>query len=136
MSDPFIYHMCVTSDFEEATKDGGLYYSPTFKEDKFIHATAEPKFLLEAGSHFYKHVKGEWICLKLDVSLLPENSVVYEAPAPVGAIEAVDYEAEHDLPEQPKFPHIYAGIPLQSVVETYKIVRNEEGEFLSIENLC
>ena len=134
--DPFIYHMCVKSDFEAATVDGGLYFSPTFTQDKFIHATAEPIFLLEAGNHFYKHVLGEWICLKLEVSKLPEGSVVYEAPAPVGAIEAVDYEKEHEMPEQPKFPHIYAGIGADAVVEVFPIVRSESGDFQKITGLC
>ena len=46
--------MCDASEFAAATVDGGLYYSPTFKDDKFIHATADPQFLLEAGNHFYK----------------------------------------------------------------------------------
>lgn len=136
MADAIIYHMCVVADWEAATAEGGLYYSPTFAQDKFIHATAEPKFLLEAGSHFYKHVVGDWICLELDVSKLAEGSVIYEAPAPVGAIEAVDYEKEHAMPEQPKFPHIYAGIPKEAVTKTFPIERNADGEFLSIPGLC
>ena len=48
--------MCDAKEFEAATAGGGLYYSPTFKDDKFIHATADPQFLLEAGNHFYKVV--------------------------------------------------------------------------------
>ena len=46
--------MCDASEFAAATVDGGFYYSPTFKDDKFIHATADPQYLLEAGNHFYK----------------------------------------------------------------------------------
>ena len=49
-----VFHMCDASEFAAATVDGGFYYSPTFKDDKFIHATADPQFLLEAGNHFYK----------------------------------------------------------------------------------
>ena len=49
-----VFHMCDAKEFEAATADGGFYYSPTFKDDKFIHATADPQFLLEAGNHFYK----------------------------------------------------------------------------------
>ena len=134
-ADEFIFHMCIASEFAEATKDGGLYFSPTFAQDKFIHATAEPRFLLEAGTHFYKQSVGDWECLKLEVSKLAEGSVIYEAPAPVGAIEAVDYEKEHAMPEQPKFPHIYAGIPSSAVVQSFPIVRNSDGEFLSITGL-
>ena len=93
-------------------------------------------FLLEAGTHFYKHVVGDWVCLKLDVAQLPAGAVVYEAPAPVGAIAAVDYATEHALPAAPVFPHIYTGLPAAAVVATYRIVRNDAGEFLSIEGLC
>ena len=49
-----VFHMCDAKEFALATVDGGFYYSPTFKDDKFIHATADPQFLLEAGNHFYK----------------------------------------------------------------------------------
>ena len=49
--------MCDAKEFALATVDGGFYYSPTFKDDKFIHATADPQFLLEAGNHFYKVLK-------------------------------------------------------------------------------
>jgi len=135
MSEPIIYHMCIANEWERQTSTGGLYYPPTFGVDKFIHATAEPKFLLEAGSHFYKDSVGDWICLELDVAKLPEGSVVYEAPAPVGAIAAVDYETEHNLPEQPKFPHIYAGLSKEAVIRTFPIVRNGDGEFMSITGL-
>ena len=49
-----VFHMCDAKEFALATVDGGFYYSPTFKDDKFIHATADPQHLLEAGNHFYK----------------------------------------------------------------------------------
>ena len=128
--------MCIAADFDEMTSNGGIYYSPTFAADKFIHATADPQFLLEAGNHFYLQSKGDWICLKLDVSKLPVDSVIFEAPAPVGIIEAVDYKKEHSFEEQPKFPHIYAGIGREAVVQEFKIVRSEQGAFLNIDGLC
>jgi len=128
--------MCDVSDFEAATQAGGMYFSPTFAADGFIHATADPAFLLEAGNHFYKEVKGTWICIKIEPALLGGGRVVYEAPAPVGAIEAVDYEKEHALKEQPKFPHIYGGIPSAAVLARFAIRRGEDGSFLSIDGLC
>ena len=72
---------------------------------------------------------GDWICIKVEPSSLG-GPIVYEAPAPVGSIGAFDYV------EAPAFPHIYGGIPAKSVLETYKIIRGEDGSFLSIENLC
>lgn len=120
----YVYHMCIESEFDKQTVSGGLYYPPTYDADGFIHATHDPKMLLEVGTHFYKDSIGEWICLKLDVSLLPE--VKMEAPAPVGNIETLHKE------DEVKFPHIYGGIGRNSVVTMYKIVRNETGEFKSI----
>ena len=58
-----VFHMCDASEFAAATVDGGFYYSPTFKDDKFIHATADPQFLLEAGNHFYKVISAVKISL-------------------------------------------------------------------------
>ena len=57
--------MCDASEFAAATVDGGFYYSPTFIDDKFIHATADPQFLLEAGNHFYKVISAVKIVLFL-----------------------------------------------------------------------
>ena len=116
-----IFHMCDEKDFDMKTKESsGLYFSATFDADKFIHATEDPQFLLEAGNHFYKDVPGEWCCLKIDAAKL-NCEIVYENPAPVGTIEAVDYKADHELKEEPLFPHIYGGISADSVMERYKI---------------
>mmetsp|Transcript_29813 Transcript_29813/g.42538 ORF Transcript_29813/g.42538 Transcript_29813/m.42538 type:complete len:136 (+) Transcript_29813:15-422(+) len=128
-SDPVIYHMCDVNLFNKLTSENGIYYSPTFEVDKFIHATENPAMLLEAGTHFYKDVVGDWMCLKLNPSLL-SGPVVYEAPAPVGNVAAKDYE------NSPKFPHIYGGIPLAAVLKKYKIIRGVDGTFLSIDGLC
>jgi len=128
-SDAVIYHMCDFDLFTKLTSDNGVYYSPTFEADNFIHATENPAMLLEAGNHFYKNVIGEWICLKLNPSLLC-GPVVYEAPAPVGNVAAKDYD------NSPKFPHIYGGIPLSAVLKQYKIIRGADGAFLSIDGLC
>jgi uncharacterized protein (DUF952 family) len=72
---------------------------------------------------------GEWICIKLSPHLLT-GKVIYEAPAPVGNIEAFDYK------KAPQFPHIYGGIPAIAVLNEYKIVRGSDGTFLSITGLC
>lgn len=72
---------------------------------------------------------GDWICIKVEPTLLG-GPIVYEAPAPVGNIEAFDYK------KAPAFPHIYGGIPKISVLAVHKIVRGEDGSFLSIEGLC
>ena len=38
---PPIYHMCNKAMFEKATEGDGLYFSPTYEQDNFIHATEE-----------------------------------------------------------------------------------------------
>jgi uncharacterized protein (DUF952 family) len=65
-----IYHMAVRSFYEEQTKDGSLYFPPTYAQDGFVHATADPKMLLSIGTHFYKDDRNDWICLELDVTKL------------------------------------------------------------------
>jgi uncharacterized protein (DUF952 family) len=60
-----------------------------------------------------QEVKGDWICIKVEPSLLG-GPIVYEAPAPVGNIEAFDYV------KAPEFPHIYGGIPLKAVLATHR----------------
>jgi uncharacterized protein (DUF952 family) len=98
-------------------------------QDGFVHATAEPKFLLMVGNNFYKNVLGDWICLKIDVRKL-SSPVVYEPAAPVGNIASAKYDEN-----EPLFPHIYGGINAESVVEQFNIIRSLDGSFDSIDNL-
>jgi uncharacterized protein (DUF952 family) len=124
-----VYHMCDEALFNSMTANNAMYYPPTYPQDGFIHATGNPNLLLDAGNHFYKSVKGDWVCLKLEPSQLG-GKIIYEAPAPVGNTAAFDYK------DAPKFPHIYGGIPAKAVIKRYRIIRGEDGSFLSIEGLC
>ena len=73
-----IYHMCIRKSYEDQTQaGGGLYYPPTYQQDGFIHATADPQLLLSVGTHFYKEDRNEWICLAIDVKKL-RSPVKYE----------------------------------------------------------
>lgn len=126
--------MCDEADYSAQLGLGNDYFSATFVHDGFIHATGDPQYLLEAGNHFYKSSPGKWICLEIDVNKL-NSKVIYELPAPVGKIEAIDYEEEHNSHVQPRFPHIYGGINKESVTNVFDIVRNYDGEFLSIKGL-
>lgn len=124
-----IYHMCDAAAFEAGTANGALYFPPTYAADGFVHASAFPVDLVACGNNFYKSVKGDWICISLNPSML-DGEVKYETAAPVGNIST------NDTTGLPKFPHIYGGIPAKAVIRTFKINRNEVGEFLSIEGLC
>jgi uncharacterized protein (DUF952 family) len=124
-----IYHMCDSAEFKSMTAFNGLYYPPTYNVDGFIHATENPALLLEVGTFFYKDVPGDWICIQLNPLLLGVP-VVYESAAPVGDKPSFDYE------NSPKFPHIYGGITGNAVMRIFKIIRDSNGSFLSIQGLC
>lgn len=128
LQQPPIFHMCDEADFDEQTQDGGLYYPPTYQQDKFIHATESPGDLLNVGNHFYKSAKGKWICLKIDAAGL---KVVYELPMSVG-----DKESHTKADDSaPLFPHIYCGLLAQNIVQRYDIVRGADGSFDAIVGL-
>lgn len=97
--------------------------------DGFIHATAEPKFLLMVGNNFYKTVLGDWVCVKIDVNKLTSR-LVYEPAAPVGNIASMKHDAN-----EPLFPHIYGPLNMDSVVEEFNIIRSLDGTFDSIDQL-
>ena len=132
--EPLIYHMCIKSEWEKQCEETGHYVPPTYDQDGFIHATAEPEFLLGVANHFYKESKGDWICLRIDPHSLDDSKVIYESPAPVGEKAAYDHEEKDG--DAPKFPHIYGPILKKSVIITKKIYRNSDGEFLSIADIC
>ena len=67
---PYLFHLVQKPLWEKAQKTGEVYYPPTYKQDGFTHATADPNFLLEVGNHFYTDVGGEWLCLRFSVDSL------------------------------------------------------------------
>ena len=77
-----LYHMCNKAVLEsQFSTEGALYFPPTYEADGFIHATGDPNFLLDVGTHFYKEDKGDWVCLKLNHRALHDigSKIVYEA---------------------------------------------------------
>jgi len=134
---PALYHLIQKELWEKAKATGTTYYPPTYEQDGFTHATANPQFLVDVANHFYTKVGTDWLCLKMTVdSLRTAGGVktVFEAPAPVGttpALDTNDYDGE-------LFPHIHGGIPAKEgvVLAEYKVNRAEDGTFLGIEGLC
>lgn len=65
-----IYHMCITNEYNQQIKENNIYYPPTYQQDGFIHATADPSLLLSIGTYFYKNDLNDWICLEIDTEKL------------------------------------------------------------------
>merc|ERR1719238_194331 len=135
-----IYHMVQTHNWQ-AAKDSveKMYYPPTYKTDGFTHATADPKFLLTVGNHFYKDTKdpagtgkpSEWKLLKMTRESLAAKNIdlKFEWPSPVGDKE----EMSADQSGGERFPHIYGGIPTDGVViQEFDITRDVDGTFTGI----
>ena len=135
-----IYHMVQTHNWEAAkASDAKVYYPPTYAQDGFTHATADPKYLLTVGNHFYKDTvapdgsgaPSAWKLLKMTRQTLEAKKIdlKFEWPSPVGA--TVEMSAEQSGGE--RFPHIYGGIPCEGVVVAeFDVTRSEDGTFTGI----
>ena len=138
-----IYHMVQTHLWEAAkASETKTYYPPTYATDGFTHATADPKYLLTVGNHFYKDTKdpsdaskpADWTLLKMTRQTLEARKIdlKFEWPSPVGDVKAMD--AAQSGGE--RFPHIFGGIPTEGVVtQTFAVTRAEDGTFTGIEGL-
>ena len=129
-----LYHMCQKKLWDEAVSKNTAYYPPTFEQDGgFIHATAVPARLLATANHFYTETPGEWICLALSQSKLHQLGIVtrLEEPKAVGSTETDNEWNEW------RCPHIFGGIPMVPgvLIDTFPMVRNDQGTFLTIEGL-
>ena len=78
---PYIFHLVQKSLWEEAIATNSTYFPPTYQQDGFTHATANPKFHLTIGNHFYPQVEGDWLCLRMSVDSLVATDVktIFEA---------------------------------------------------------
>ena len=129
---PYIYHLVQTELWNKALETNSTYYPPTYSQDEFTHATANPAFLLTIGNHFYPDVKGEGLCLRMSVESLAGTGVrtIFEGTAPVG-----DKEADFEGTDSELFPHILGGIHPSAVLQAHKVFRSENGRFLSVEDV-
>jgi len=127
-----LYHMCQKSLWDQAIASGTAYFPPTFEQDGyFTHATAVPARLMDTANHFYTASTGDWICLELSLAALKRGGIVtrFEEAKPVGETGV------GGLDKNWQCPHIFGGIPSHVVTNIYKINRNDEGKFISIEGL-
>lgn len=126
---PYLFHLVQAELWEAAVSNDAAYYPPTYKQDGFTHATANPELLMNVANHFYQDVPGKWLCLKMtsDSLIAGGVEVVFEGTAPVG-----DKEANFDGTDDELFPHILGGIHQSAVLEVYDVVRAEDGTFISV----
>lgn len=129
---PFIFHLVQKEAWQKALDENAVYYPPTYEQDGFTHATANPDFLLTIGNHFYTAVEGDWLCLRMSVETLKQSNVqtIFEGTAPVG-----DKEADFDGTDSELFPHILGGIHPDAVIQAHVVERGDKGEFLAIDGI-
>lgn len=115
-----VWHMCPKSDWDDKKS---VYYPKAYDEEKFTRAQHEPQRLVETANCFYsKSDEKEWICLEINTTGLA-----------VFGIE-IKMELSETDPEL-KCPHIFGGLPRETVVKVYPILRGENGEFLFVQGL-
>jgi uncharacterized protein (DUF952 family)/mannose-6-phosphate isomerase-like protein (cupin superfamily) len=128
-----LFHMCQKASWDAAVAKGVAYFPPTFEADGgFTHATAVAERLIDTANHFYKSSQGNWICLELSKEALQRVGIItrFEEAKPVGErATGANWSAWI-------CPHIFGGIPTQIngiVINTYAMMRDQEGNFLSLE---
>lgn len=129
-----IYHLVQKPLWEACKASGEIYYPPTYVEDGFTHATADPSKLLGVANHFYKSVRAEWLCLKMTRKTIADAGITlkFEDPSPVGTTPALNTSQSGGM----RFPHIYGGIPPSIVIEERAVQRAKDGTYLSIDGLA
>jgi uncharacterized protein (DUF952 family) len=129
---PYIFHLIQKESWEKALAENSTYYPPTYTQDEFTHATANPDFLLIIGNHFYKGVEGDWLCLRMSVDTLQSTGVktIFEGTAAVG-----DKQPDFPGTDSELFPHILGGINPTAVLQVHKVTRATDGTFLAVSEI-
>ena len=77
-----VYHLVQAPLWERvanaADGEAAEYFPPTYEEDGFTHATADPRFLLGVANHFYRDTEAPWICLKMTRETIAKAGKVRE----------------------------------------------------------
>jgi len=126
---PFLFHLVQADLWEAAVSGNAEYFPPTYDQDGFTHATANPDLLLNVANHFYQDVPGRWMCLRMTLDSLKAvgTKVVFEGTAPVG-----DKEADFSGTDDELFPHVMGGIKPAAVIEAHSVTRSQDGKFLAV----
>jgi uncharacterized protein (DUF952 family) len=133
MKFPYIYHLIQAELWQKAKTTGEAYFPPTYDQDGFTHATANPTKLLAVANHFYTDIPGAWYCLEMTIESLAATGVetIFEGTAPVG-----DIQPEFEGSDDELFPHILGGIVPGAVLKVHAVKRAEDGTFLSIDTVA
>ena len=125
-----IYHLALVTDWQTTVENKATYYPPTYDADGFTHGTSEAYRLIEVANHFYTDSIGDWCCLEMteDTFHSRRGGDGLNHAASVG-----NKSGEIAGSEQILFPHLYGGIHPNAVTATYPVIRDEAGQFLSIE---
>lgn len=126
---PYLFHLIQAELWQAALANDSVYYPPTYDQDGFTHATANPELLLNVANHFYTDVPGKWLCLQMTTDSLKAAGVdvVFEGTAPVG-----DKQPEFSGSDDELFPHILGGIPPTAVLGVLTVDRDDAGRFLVV----
>jgi hypothetical protein len=131
-----IYHMCEKKDWDEAVKDRGAYFPPTFHKDgKFTRASVFKEGLIDVANHFYKAIEGEWICLELNLKLLLDLGVVILPQEEANEGDDGNEEKKQDSGKPVQCFQIYSGITTVVpglVLNIYPLNRSPCGTFKSL----
>ena len=128
----YLFHLIQADLWQAAVAGNTVYYPPTYAQDGFTHATANPDLLLNVANHFYADVPGDWLCLRMTVESLSKHGVevIFEETAPVGDKQP-DFEGTNDE----LFPHMLGGIPPAAALEVHTVRRAKDGIFLAVDGV-
>lgn len=124
-----IYHLVLRADWVAAVDSNETYYPPTFEQDGLTHAAPDTETLIKVANQFYRSAGGPWCFLAISVEYLnlAGIEVRFESASAVG-----DRDDHFVGSEAVRFPHIYGGIPEQTVVYIGWVEQDQAGRFLPL----
>ena len=129
---PFVFHLVQAKLWNTTVAKDSTYFPPTYEVDGFTHGTSNPEKLMAVANHFYRHVPGDWYCLRMTVESLSATGIetIFEGTAPVG-----DKQPDFDGADDELFPHIMGGISPAAVLNSHPVKRAPDGQFVGVEGV-
>lgn len=109
MRDDILFHVTTQEDWKQNQK-GGLYRPESLEEEGFIHCSSGSQ-LEETANRIYGD-KDQILLLVIDASRIRE-----------------DVKYEKDVETGQKFPHIYAPLNVNAVIDKIEIHAEKDGTF-------